>query len=930
MLLSQKVVERIKECCNNGEKYLNLEGLNIDFTDPMVLNLLHTCDHIEILNASSTEINDFSYFSNLINLREISFAKTNISDLSVLAGLRSLEKLDISNTSIQKLAGVEKLLELSELYVSNTKVESLEVLSNLKKLTVLDLSGTFVRDLLPLKLLSEIETLNISGTDVVSLQPVEHLKKLSFLSIANTRISDLAPLLNLNNLATLDLGNCKLNSDVEDLWFKECLRVVKFEGGLIPGVPVELLSQNYLDNCLKRLRIFFLDISNGKEVIKDVKLFVLGNGRVGKTQICGRLRGDLFDDNASSTHGVQVLKTTIGEGDELLNLHMWDFGGQDIYHGTHALFVKSKAVFLLAWCPEIEALYEYETENFTSRNFPLSYWIEYVLQIAGNEVPLLIVQTQCDTAETNVVRQYIEDEQLKKFQFQASVLQYSAKTNLRRAGLDEALLVASRWLLNRSGFDTYVGKGWAKIRHKLEALKDFDQLQDVGERQNRIIEYADFIAMCEQAGDISDPKVLLHYLHNSGVVFYQKDLFNGKVVLDQQWALEAIYTFLDKNEPFNIELLQKKGQFTLSMVGRYLWDEKYKKDEQFLFIKMMEECGICFVYENSEREQEITYIVPDALLDLTDQELEEGLQERNNRETYILSYAPFLPPDLIRMVIADIGRQAGYRAKYWRNGVSVYEANTDSHGIIEQVRNEKSWRGEIHLRTCGRSAELLRSTLIDLIQKHEKRLGITGVLNKWLEPEDLSQNINPRYEIAPPKNSEYFISYSISNYKYDEIEKVVNLFCDEAKKRKIDVVRDRTHLLVSQDIIKFMKDVGSARKIVIFLSEKYLQSESCMFELFEMWRTSGYKKEIFLSRVTVYHPKELDIASSERRQYWQKYWEKRYNKEKLISHKLSPGEYEKFKLMNIYSTNIRDILEAVSSVLQPQTANQLFKHIFEK
>ena len=33
---------------------------------------------------------------------------------------------------------------------------------------------------------------------------------------------------------------------------------------------------------------------------------ILGNGRVGKTQICRRLRGERFDEALPSTHGIQL------------------------------------------------------------------------------------------------------------------------------------------------------------------------------------------------------------------------------------------------------------------------------------------------------------------------------------------------------------------------------------------------------------------------------------------------------------------------------------------------------------------------------------------------------------------------------------------------------------------------------------------------
>ena len=35
-------------------------------------------------------------------------------------------------------------------------------------------------------------------------------------------------------------------------------------------------------------------------------MLVLGNGRIGKTQICRRLRGEDFQPDADSTHGITV------------------------------------------------------------------------------------------------------------------------------------------------------------------------------------------------------------------------------------------------------------------------------------------------------------------------------------------------------------------------------------------------------------------------------------------------------------------------------------------------------------------------------------------------------------------------------------------------------------------------------------------------
>ena len=125
----------------------------------------------------------------------------------------------------------------------------------------------------------------------------------------------------------------------------------------VPGVPVEVLSQSKYDNCLHSLRAHLGDLSAGAVTVADIKLMVLGNGRVGKTQICRRLRGEDYDPRVPSTHGVFVTSASFpaSDGASPSVLHIWDFGGQDIYHGTHALFVRTRAAFLIVWTAEAES-----------------------------------------------------------------------------------------------------------------------------------------------------------------------------------------------------------------------------------------------------------------------------------------------------------------------------------------------------------------------------------------------------------------------------------------------------------------------------------------------------------------------------------------------------------------------------------------------
>ena len=166
----------------------------------------------------------------------------------------------------------------------------------------------------------------------------------------------------------------------------------------------------------------------GGVALPDVKLMVLGNGRVGKTQICRRLRGEDYDPQVPSTHGVTVTTASLPapDGAPPSLLHIWDFGGQDIYHGTHALFMRTRAAFLIVWTPEAESSGEHAYEGMAFRNHSLPYWLDTVRHLGATGSPVLIVQTRCDRLEDDVHRLPVPPELLAALPHWE--LQYSAGT----------------------------------------------------------------------------------------------------------------------------------------------------------------------------------------------------------------------------------------------------------------------------------------------------------------------------------------------------------------------------------------------------------------------------------------------------------------------------------------------------------------------
>jgi internalin A len=142
------------------------------------------------------------------------------------------------------------------------------------------------------------------------------------------------------------------------------------------------------------------DLKSGQSLDAELKIFILGNGGIGKTQLSRRLQDLAFNPEIITTHGIELsfVKTNVNlesfKGSVRLNL--WDFGGQEIYHGSHTLFLHGQAIFLLLWNPEEEKTRGKKTD---SEHRPITYWIDYLRSAAGTDNPLIIVQSQCDTPE---------------------------------------------------------------------------------------------------------------------------------------------------------------------------------------------------------------------------------------------------------------------------------------------------------------------------------------------------------------------------------------------------------------------------------------------------------------------------------------------------------------------------------------------------
>ena len=82
-------------------------------------------------------------------------------------------------------------------------------------------------------------------------------------------------------------------------------------------------------------------------------------------------------------------------------------------------------------------------------------------------------------------------------------------------------------------------------------------------------------------------------------MFYRQGLFGDAIILDQAWALEAIYAVFDRDSKAFRNIERYGGRFRRSDLAQWVW-QKHGKEERQLFPDLMQQCGICFVIREGD------------------------------------------------------------------------------------------------------------------------------------------------------------------------------------------------------------------------------------------------------------------------------------------------------------------------------------------
>ncbi len=172
-----------------------------------------------------------------------------------------------------------------------------------------------------------------------------------------------------------------------------------------------------------------------------------------------------------------------------------------------------------------------------------------------------------------------------------------------------------------------------------------------------------------------------------------------------------------------------------------------------------------------------------------------------------------------------------------------------------------------------------------------------------------------------------FISYAWGG----EREEMVNQIDQALQKRGLKITRDKRDLGYKGSIKQFMEQIGQANCVIVVVSDKYLRSPNCMFELVEIADSKQFHDRIFPIVLA-----DADIYDPVKRISYVKHWEEKRAELAEAIKTLDPANLQGIRDdMDLYD-RIRDKISGLASTLKDMNTltpemhmNENFSHLYD-
>lgn len=491
---------------------------------------------------------------------------------------------------------------------------------------------------------------------------ISNLKNLKRLNLSNNKLKSISEKIsNLNKLAYLNLTNNNLTDISEKIANMPSLKELYLEGNPFDMLPPEIVARG-----IHSIRNFYKELEE-KDFLYEVKLILVGQGRVGKTCLSKAIVTSNYNlEDTESTEGININRWTIPK-DEIaffnskiqrdFQVNIWDFGGQEIYHSTHQFFLTKRSIYLLV----TESRKEDSHDDFF-------YWLN-IIKLLGDSSPVMIVLNKCDQPTKELpVKEFKES-----FSNITDLYKISLKSGYEKK-LNEFKNAVKSIASNLPHIGNPLPKVWVDIRIELEALKLSGK---------DYITESEYLEICRRHYRKEDSALFLsEYFHDLGVLLHFQDDIDLKdtIILNHEWLTNGVYKILDDQK-----VIEQKGRFTNDDIKRIWSEEEFRhKNRELLSLMKNRKFDLCFELPNGE------YLIP-RLLPVD--EVEHTWESTPDNTKFEFRYK-FMPKGILTRLIVKMNTDI-FENKFWRYGVILKYDGTKA------LIKEKYFENKITIELIG-------------------------------------------------------------------------------------------------------------------------------------------------------------------------------------------------------------------------------------
>jgi internalin A len=683
-----------------------LEGLSLHNNQLTTLPAdIVTLNALQKLNLGGNRLSCLPLLiTKLTNLKHLYLWDNQLTNIPPeIAQLTQLTHLYLNHNQLSLLpAEFSQLTNLTHLYIWNNHFAELpKEIIKLRSLSELDLSLNRLSTLPPeLGQLEALVELDLSGNNLSTLPPeLGQLKALKSLYLTDNKIGALpSELRNLKELKELYLhGNPNLG--LPEVLLGPKLHDVRYKGA-VAAEPRAILD------------FYFARQEQGEAPMQEVRLLLVGRGRVGKTSLLKALLGEKPDAQEKETPGITVQRLDLNCMRGAVRGLVWDFGGQEFLHGTHQIFLSERCVYVLVLEGRKD---DWETET--------DYWIRFI-QSFGGDSPVVVLLNKYDEHRFSVDRFRLKERCSQIVDF----VETDAFTGL---GIATLLNLLQQIVNNMEDVWKGVPKKWHRVKEELTQMPE------------SFLEYKDYQALCHRLGveESEQQDSLAENLHRLGIAlnFRNHHRLRHTSVLKPQWVTEGVYGVL--------RFAQKQdchGVFKHEWLAQALSPKDYPSEKHAFVMELMEKFEVAFALEvpglgPRKPIEAQRWLIPELLPEVQPVPFDEFRQSSVQRLRF--TYPEAIPPGLLsRLIVRTHELSEGHENWRWRSGVLLEWA--DSRALVRLDRQQR--RTEVAV--IGGTSEM-RQNLFDIVRAHLNVLhGKVSVVEevqalddpeKWVEMREL-------------------------------------------------------------------------------------------------------------------------------------------------------------------------------------------------